>query len=308
MATTNTFTHPVFRDGAFTANDRDVAGYALRKVHAQPRPCRRARAPRPTSSGAAARARSPTSPRTSGPPSTATPEGARTSSPRTCVDQGYGLRFAIEPKPNEPRGDILLPTVGHALAFITSLEHADMVGLNPGGRARADGRARTSSHGIAQALWHGKLFHIDLNGQHGPEYDQDLVFGHGDLRERVLRWSTCSRHGGYDGPRHFDYKPPRTEDHDGVWASAAAQHAHLPAAQEAGGAPSGPIPRCRRRWTAAGCPSWPPRPWPRASLTDLLADRGCVRGPRRRASAGRRGMHYAALDQLAIEHLLGARS
>jgi len=90
------------------------------------------------------------------------------------------MRFAIEPKPNEPRGDILLPSIGHALAFISELEHADMVGINP-----ETGHEQMASlnytHGIAQALWQGKLFHIDLNGQKGPRYDQDLVFGYGDL-------------------------------------------------------------------------------------------------------------------------------
>ena len=127
----------------------------------------------------------------------------------------YGLRFAIEPKPNEPRGDILLPTVGHALAFIGSLEHADMVGLNPEvGHEQMAGL--NFVHGIAQALWHGKLFHIDLNGQHGPKYDQDLVFGHGDVKSAFFLVDLLE-HGGYQGPRHFDYKPPRTEDPDDVW-------------------------------------------------------------------------------------------
>ena len=96
------------------------------------------------------------------------------------IDSGYKLKFAIEPKPNEPRGDILLPTIGHALAFINSLDHADMVGINPevGHEQMA---SLNYTHGIAQALWAGKLFHIDLNGQKGPRFDQDLVFGHGDL-------------------------------------------------------------------------------------------------------------------------------
>ena len=96
------------------------------------------------------------------------------------IDRGYGLRFALEPKPNEPRGDILLPSIGHALAFINELEHSDMVGINPevGHEQMA---SLNYTHGIAQALWAGKLFHIDLNGQKGPRFDQDLVFGHGDL-------------------------------------------------------------------------------------------------------------------------------
>ena len=142
------------------------------------------------------------------------------------TDRGYGIRFALEPKPNEPRGDILLPTVGHALAFISSLEHHDMVGVNPEvGHEQMAGL--NFVHGIAQALWHGKLFHIDLNGQHGIKYDQDLVFGHGDLLSAFFLVDLLENGGvgggpAYEGPRHFDYKPLRTEDMDGVWASAAA--------------------------------------------------------------------------------------
>ena len=95
-------------------------------------------------------------------------------------DKGYDLRIALEPKPNEPRGDIFLPTVGHALALIAELEHGDIVGLNPetGHEQMAN---LNYTHQLAQALWSGKLFHIDLNGQRGLKYDQDLVFGHGDL-------------------------------------------------------------------------------------------------------------------------------
>ena len=128
--------------------------------------------------------------------------------------------FALEPKPNEPRGDILLPTVGHALAFINELEHPELVGLNPE-VGHEEMASLNFAHGLAQALWHGKLFHVDLNGQHGPRYDQDLRFGAGNARGAF--WTVdILESGGYDGPRHFDFKPPRTEDIDGVWASAAA--------------------------------------------------------------------------------------
>ena len=136
------------------------------------------------------------------------------------VDQGYDIKFAIEPKPNEPRGDILLPTVGSALAFIQNLERPELVGVNP---ETGTNRWRTSilSPLSLQALWHDKLFHVDLNGQHGPKYDQDLVFGHGDLINAFFLVDLLE-HAGYDGPRHFDYKPMRTEDMTGVWESAAA--------------------------------------------------------------------------------------
>ena len=142
------------------------------------------------------------------------------------IDRGYGLRFAIEPKPNEPRGDILLPSIGHALAFINELEHADMVGINPE-TGHEQMACLNYTHGIAQALWAGKLFHIDLNGQKGPRFDQDLVFGNGDLLQAfstVDLLENGAPGGGptYEGDRHFDYKPLRTENIDGVWESALA--------------------------------------------------------------------------------------
>ena len=131
------------------------------------------------------------------------------------TDQGYDLRFAIEPKPNEPRGDILLPTIGHALAFIEQLERPELVGVNPEiGHEEMAGM--NAAAGYAQALWPGKLFHIDLNGQNGPKYDQDLRFGAGNVRGAFWVVDALLA-GGYDGPVHFDYKPARTEDEDGVW-------------------------------------------------------------------------------------------
>jgi xylose isomerase len=120
----------------------------------------------------------------------------------------------------------LLPSIGHALAFINELEHSDMVGINPevGHEQMA---SLNYTHGIAQALWAGKLFHIDLNGQKGPRFDQDLVFGNGDLLQAfstVDLLENGAPGGGptYDGDRHFDYKPVRTESMDGVWESASA--------------------------------------------------------------------------------------
>src|SRR5829696_4635294 len=207
MATTNTFFHPVFKEGAFTANDRSIRRYALRKIirnldlaaelGAKTYVFWGGREGAETDSGKDIRA------------ALERYREALDTLAQYVVDRGYRLRFALEPKPNEPRGDILLPTVGHALAFITTLQHADMVGLNP-----EVGHEQMSNlnfvHAVAQALWHGKLFHIDLNGQHGPKFDQDLVFGHGDLLS-AFALVDLLEHGGYDGPRHFDYKPLRTE-------------------------------------------------------------------------------------------------
>jgi xylose isomerase len=217
-ATTNLFGHPIFKEGGFTANDRDVRRFALAKVMrnldlaeelgARVYVCWGGRDG--AESGAAKDVR-------------AALDRLAEAFDILCgyvIDQGYHLRFAIEPKPNEPRGDILLPTAGHALAFINELEHPELVGLNPEvGHEEMSGL--NYAHAITQAMWHGKLFHIDLNGQHGPRYDQDLRFGAGHARGAFWVVDALEA-GGYDGPVHFDYKPPRTEDDAGVWASAAA--------------------------------------------------------------------------------------
>ena len=178
MMTTNLFTQPVFKDGGFTSNDRSVRRYALRKVMRNLDLAAELGAQTYVMWGG----------REGSEYDSAKDVQAALDRYREAVDtlaayvtdHGYGIRFALEPKPNEPRGDILLPTVGHALAFISSLEHHEMVGVNPEvGHEQMSGL--NFAHGIAQALWHGKLFHIDLNGQRGIKFDQDLVFGHGDL-------------------------------------------------------------------------------------------------------------------------------
>jgi xylose isomerase len=217
-ATTNLFGHPMFKEGAFTANDRDVRRFALAKVMrnldlaadlgARIYVCWGGR--EGAESGASKDVRAALS----------RYKEAMDVLCQYVLDNGYGLRFALEPKPNEPRGDILLPTAGHALAFINELEHPDLVGINPEvGHEEMAGL--NYAHGISQALWHGKLYHIDLNGQNGPRYDQDLRFGAGNTRGAFWVVDALEA-GGYDGPVHFDYKPPRTEDDAGVWDSAAA--------------------------------------------------------------------------------------
>jgi xylose isomerase len=218
MVTTNLFSHPIFRDGGFTSNARDVRRFAIRKVA--------------DNLDLAAELGAGTVVFWGG------REGAESGAAKDVraaldrykeafdiltayvIEQGYSIRFAIEPKPNEPRGDILLPSIGHALAFINELEHSEMVGLNPE-VGHEEMASLNFAHGLAQALWHGKLFHVDLNGQHGPRYDQDLRFGAGNARGAFWAVDTLES-GGYEGPRHFDFKPPRTEDMDGVWESAAA--------------------------------------------------------------------------------------
>ena len=123
--------------------------------------------------------------------------------------------FALEPKPNEPRGDILLPTVGHMLAFIDELEHPEMVGLNPE-FAHETMSGLSFHHAVAQTLWHGKLFHIDLNAQRPGKYDQDFRFGSEGIRDAFYLVKLLED-AGYSGVRHFDAHPYRTEDADGVW-------------------------------------------------------------------------------------------
>jgi xylose isomerase len=130
-------------------------------------------------------------------------------------DRSYDLRFALEPKPNEPRGDLLLPTVGHALAFVNELEWPEMVGLNPE-FAHETMSGLNVTHGVAQALWHDKLFHIDLNAQRIGKYDQDFRFGSEGIRDAFYLVKLLED-AAWPGMRHFDAHPYRTEDVDGVW-------------------------------------------------------------------------------------------
>ena len=225
-------------------------------------------------------------------------------------EQGYGIRFAIEPKPNEPRGDILLPTVGHALAFIAELEHRDMVGVNPEvGHEQMAGL--NFAHGIAQALWANKLFHIDLNGQRSIKYDQDLVFGHGDLFNAfflvdLLENGFLDGSSPYDGPRHFDYKPLRTEDMSGVWASAAANmRTYLLLRERARAFRADPDVAAAVAETGVGDLATSTLT-EGESYADLLADRSAFEDFDPDA-VGARGYGVVHLNQLALEHLLGAR-
>ncbi|HEU5030014.1 MAG TPA: xylose isomerase [Spirillospora sp.] len=296
-ATTNLFSHPIFKDGAFTANDRDVRRFALRKVMdnldlaaelgAKTYVCWGGR--EGAESGAAKDVRAALD----------RYKEAFDVLGDYVADQGYDLRFAIEPKPNEPRGDILLPTIGHALAFIQTLERSENVGLNPEvGHEEMAGL--NYAHGLAQALWQGKLFHIDLNGQHGPRYDQDLRFGAGNARGAF--WVVdLIENSDYSGPVHFDFKPPRTEDDEGVWESAKA---------------------CMRNWLILREKARAFRADPevqealRAAKLDELAVPTLAAGEDWRSvrdaspdieALATRGTAFERLDQLALEHLYGVR-
>jgi xylose isomerase len=133
-------------------------------------------------------------------------------------ERGYDVRIALEPKPNEPRGDMLLPTVGHALAFIEELEWPEMVGLNPE-FAHETMSGLNVTHAVAQTMWHGKLFHIDLNAQRVGKFDQDFRFGSEGIRDAFYLVKLLED-AGWDGMRHFDAHAYRTEDEDGVWEFA----------------------------------------------------------------------------------------
>ncbi len=307
MVTTNLFTHPVFKEGAFTANDRGVRRFALRKALRQ------------LELGAELGA------------TTFVMWGGREGTEvdaakdllaahdrfREAVDtiaahvkeQGYAMRLAIEPKPNEPRGDIFLPTVGHALAFIAELEHGDIVGVNP-----EVGHEQMSNlnyaHGIAQALWAGKLFHLDLNAQNGPKFDQDLVFGHGHLLNAftlVDLLENGAPGGGptYDGPRHFDFKPLRTEDLAGVWDSAAANmRMYLLLRERAASFRADP--EVQEALQAAAVAELREPTLGPGGVQELLDDPGAGADYDADA-AGRRHIGAERLFQLAVDHLLGAR-
>lgn len=306
MVTTNTFTHPVFKDGGLTNNDRSIRRFGLRKIL--------------RNVDLAASLGATTFVMWGG------REGAEYDSSKDfnaafdrykegldavagyIKSQGYNLRIGLEPKPNEPRGDILLPTVGHALALIAELDNSDVVGLNPEvGHEQMAGLNYT--HALAQALNAGKLFHIDLNAQSGLKYDQDKAFGHGDLASAFFTVDLLENGfvgGGprYEGPRHFDYKPSRTEGMEGVWESAAANmEMYIRLAQKAKAFRADPVTRellesasvdeLARPTLAAG-----------ESLEDFLSDRNAYEDFDAEAAAERE-YHFVELYQHAMRHLIG---
>ena len=296
MATTNLFGHAAFKDGAFVSNDRRVRRAAIGK------------AMRSIDLGAELGGevyvfwggREGT-------------EAAVAKDPRDALEryreavnvlvdysesQGYGFRFALEPKPNEPRGDIFLPTVGHALHFISTLDRPELVGVNPE-VAHETMAGLSFHHAVGQALWAGKLFHIDLNGQDVGRYDQDFRFGAEDLKEAFLLVRLLER-AGYAGPLHFDAHAFRNEDAAGVWdfaegcmrtygalADAAARFDALPEVQEALEAAS-----TAELAVASVDGDQPDALKAEADQLDALAERG---------------YYNERLDQLVVDVLLGTR-
>jgi xylose isomerase len=309
MVTTNLFSAPVFKDGGFTSNDRGVRRFALRKVLRNI----------DLAAELGARTFVMWGGREGAEYDTAKDVRAALERYREAVnllgdyvtDKGYDIRFAIEPKPNEPRGDILLPTLGHAMAFIETLERPELVGINPEvGHEQMAGLNFTA--GIAQALYQGKLFHIDLNGQRGIKYDQDLVFGHGDLHNAfslvdLLENGAPGGGPSYDGPRHFDYKPSRTEDESGIWDSVSANmRTYLLLKERAAAFRADPEVQEALAQAKVAELSQPTLD-EGESYDDLLADRGAYENFDAGAYFGGRGFGFVRLQQLATEHLLGAR-
>ena len=298
MATTNLFSDPVFRDGAFTSSDARVRAYAIQKTMAAIDLGVELGAGIYVMWGGR--------------------EGVETNAakdPRTALawyrdavnflcayvrSQQYDLTFALEAKPNEPRGDIFLPTTGHMLAFIATLEHPGMVGVNPE-LAHEHMAGLDFSHAVAQALDAGKLFHIDLNGQRPGRFDQDLRFGSDDPKAAFFLVKLLED-ARWPGMRHFDAHAYRTEDEQGVWDFAlgnmrtylilkekaerfgrdAEIQQLLAELRQRGGAP-GSVAFSAERARAL-----------RAETFDLPAMR-------------RVGYAYERLDQLTIELLLGVR-
>jgi xylose isomerase len=296
MATTNLFGHPAFKDGAFTSNDRAVRRAAIGK------------AMRAIDLGGRLGAevfvfwggREGTEVGTAKDPRDALERY------REAVDvlvdyslaQGHEMRFAIEPKPNEPRGDIFLPTVGHALHFITTLARPDMVGVNPE-VAHETMAGLSFHHGVGQALWADKLFHIDLNGQRIGRYDQDFRFGSEDLKENFHVVRLLER-AGYAGPLHFDAHAYRNDDLDGVWEFARgcmATYRALASAAERFDADAD----VREALAAASVAELGEPTVGGDDAETLKAEAGGL------DALARRGYGNERLDQLAVEVLLGVR-
>jgi xylose isomerase len=299
MATVNLFYHPVFRDGAFTANDPEVRAYALQKTMramdlgaelgakifvlwggregTETDACRRA---------------------------DVAVQRLRDAVNYLCeysLDRGYGFKFALEAKPNEPRGDIYMPTTGHYLALIPTLDHPEMVGVNPE-VAHEQMAGLNFMHGVAQAWEAGKLFHIDLNDQAPGRYDQDFRFGSANPKSAF--WLVKFLEDvGYEGPRHFDAHAYRTEDCEGVKDFArGCMRTYLILKEKAEQWNADPDIRAILKDLSAthrGVPEV--NHFSKANVTALLAHRF------EKDAMTRKRLQYEKLDQLTIDVLLGVR-
>ena len=300
MATTNLFSDPVFRDGAFTSNDAKVRAYAIQKTMNA--------IDLGVEFGATTYVfwggREGTETDAGKDPVTAI-KRSREAMNYLCEyvkDQGYDLRFALEAKPNEPRGDIYNATTGNMLAFIETLDHSEMVGVNPE-VAHEQMAGLNFTHHVAQAMEAGKLFHIDLNDQVPGRYDQDFRFGAVNIKSSFFLVKLLEDYG-YDNPRHFDAHAYRSSDYEDVKAFARG---------------------CIRNYLILKekAAQFNADTEIQALLAEINADDGStdefMGGYSRekaaalraqtfdRAALGARGMPYERLDQLTVELLMGVR-
>ncbi len=300
MATTNLFSDPAFKDGAFTSNDPAVRAYALQKTM------------RSMDLGASLGAgiyvfwggREGTETDASKDPAESIKRmrEAMNFLCRYSMDQGYHYKFALEAKPNEPRGDIYLSTTGAMLGFIATLDHPEMVGVNPE-VAHEQMAGLNFLHYVAQAYDAGKLFHIDLNDQNGPRYDQDFRFASHNYKQSFFLVKFLED-VGYDGSRHFDAHAYRTEDYEGVKDFARGcmrsynilkekarlfnEDQEIQAVLAEINAPAEGLPQYGAGYSAEAA----------EALKAFSFDREAL---------GRRGLPYEKLDQLVFDLLMGAR-
>jgi len=300
MATTDLFKDPIFKDGAFTSNDPKVRAYALQKTM------------NAIDLGAEFGAKFYVF--------WGGREGIETDSSKSAVeaikrnreamnflceyvlDQGYDLKLALEAKPNEPRGDLYNPTTGHMLAFIATLDHHEMVGVNPE-VAHEHMAGINFMHGVAQAWEAGKLFHIDLNDQYPGRYDQDLRFGSRDIKAAFYLVKLLED-VGYEGSRHFDAHAYRTEDFEGVKEFArGCMHTYLVLKEKAAqfnedkeiqalleeiNADDGSMSQYFGAYTPEKAKALKAQPFDRLAISS-------------------KGLKYERLDQLTVDLLLGVR-
>ncbi len=296
MATVNLFTDPIFKDGAFTANDPKVRGYAVQKTMSamdlgaelgakifvlwggregtETDACRRA---------------------------DEAVKRLREAIDWLCeysLDKGYGYKFALEAKPNEPRGDIYMATTGNYLGLIPTLAHPEMVGVNPE-VAHETMAGLNFMHAVAQAYEAGKLFHIDLNDQNPGRYDQDFRFGAANPRNAFFLVKFLED-VGYDGPQHFDAHAYRTEDYDGVKQFAiGCMRTYLILKEKAA--------RFNADADIQGILSKLGSDKPGAGRFSKTAAQALVGEQFDRKAIAARGLDYERLDQLTTEILLGVR-
>ncbi len=300
MATTNLFNDPAFKDGAFTANDPKVRAYALSKTM------------RAIDLGVELGAKVYVF--------WGGREGVESDASKNPLDAGkrfreainflceyaldnkYNLKFALEAKPNEPRGDIYLPTTGAMLGFIATLDHPEMVGVNPE-MAHEQMAGLNFMHAVAQAWDAGKLFHIDLNDQNFCRYDQDFRFGSHNLKQSFFLVKFLEE-VGYRGSRHFDAHAYRTEDAEGVKDFArGCMRSYLILKEKAAHMNADPEIQSLLQEINADDPTVSPffGLYSREKATALKAHSFD------RIALGQRGMQYERLDQLVFDVLLGIR-